>query len=115
MQFGFFEAQIASTAFNNTYIDGTFASAGWFNPLATSPIVAAQYVFNNGNISAQTPAGAMTGSYTRKCLGTWVGPVSLPMLGSDNIVFYIVDNTSLAVMGADPLAGHGDAINYMHQ
>jgi hypothetical protein len=115
VQWGFFEAQIQNTAFNNTYIDGTFASAGWFNPLPTSPIVAAQYLFNAGNISAQTPSGPMTGSYTVSASGRGSGTVSLPVLGSNNIVFYIVDNTSLAVMGADPLAGHGDTINYMHQ
>jgi hypothetical protein len=115
VQFGFFEAQILNTAFNNTYIDGTFASAGWFNPLSTSPDVAAQYVFNNGNISAQTPLGAMTGSYTVSASGRGTGTVSQPVLGSSNIVFYIVENDSIAVMGADPLAGHGDTINYMHQ
>jgi len=115
VQFGFFEAQIASTVFNNAYIDGTFASAGWFNPVLSSPIVATQYVFNNGNISATTPTGPLTGSYTVSASGRGSGTVSQPLLGSNNIVFYIVDNTSLAVMGADPLAGHGDAINYMHQ
>jgi hypothetical protein len=115
VQFGFFEAQIANTAFNNTYIDGTFASAGWFNPVPTSPIVAAQYLFNNGNISASTAAGALTGSYSVSASGRGSGTVSLPILGSTNIVFYIVENDSLAVMGADPLAGHGNTINYMHQ
>ena len=114
VQFGFFEAQDI-VPFNNALINGIFTGAGWFNPLSTSPTVAAQYDFENGNISATTPAGALTGSYNVSATGRGTSTVSQPVFGSNNIVFYIINSKSVAVMGADAVASKGDAINYLNQ
>ena len=114
VQFGFFEAQDI-VPFNNALINGTFSGAGWLNPLTTSPDIAAQYSFANGNISAITAAGALTGSYQVSASGRGTSTVSQPVFGSENIVFYIVKSDAIAVMGSDGLAGHGDAISYLNQ
>ena len=114
VQFGFFEAQDI-VPFNNALINGTFAGAGWFNPVSTSPNVVAQYSFANGNISATTPAGALTGSYNVSATGRGTSMASQPVFGSNNIVFYAISSDSVAVMGADPVTAQGDAISYLHQ
>ena len=113
-QFGTFEPQDI-VPFNNALIDGTFAGGGWFNPLSTSPYIAAQYSFGGGNVSATTPTGALTGSYAVSATGRGTSTVSQPGFGSNHIVFYVISADSMAVMGADALADHGDAISYLHQ
>ena len=45
VQYWQFEAQTASS-FDPSTINGAFAGAGWFNPVASSPTVAAQYRFS---------------------------------------------------------------------
>ena len=114
VQFGSFEAQDI-VPFNNALINGTFAGAGWFNPVVSSPNVAAQYDFANGNISATTPSGALTGAYSVSATGRGTSTVSQPVFGSNGIVFYVISAQSLAVMGADAVAGQGDAVSYLHQ
>ena len=114
VQYGWFEAQTAST-FDSTSINGRFAGAAWFNPLAGSPNVAAQYNFAGGNLTAATPAGALSGSYTISATGRGSGTLNQDVFGSDNVVFYIIDNGALAIMGADPVAGLGDAVSLLHQ
>jgi hypothetical protein len=113
-QFGFFEAQDI-VPFNNALIDGTFAGGGWFNPVPSSPSVTAQYDFADGNISATTPGGALTGSYTVSATGRGTSTVSQPVFGSNPIVFYVISAQSLQVMGAAAVAGQGDTISDLHQ
>ncbi len=113
-QFGFFEAQDI-VPFNNALINGTFSGAAWFNPLSTAPTIAAQYDFADGNISATTPGGALTGSYQVSATGRGTSTLSQPVFGSNGIVFYIVKSDAIAVMGSDALAGHADAISYLNQ
>ncbi len=114
VQFGTFEAQDI-VPFNNALVNGTFAGGSWFNPLPSSPEVAAQYSFADGNISATTPAGAMTGSYSVSATGRAAGTVSQPVFGSNNIVFYVISSEAVAVMGTDPLATQADTVSYLHQ
>ena len=114
VQFGSFVAQDI-VPFNNALINGTFAGAAWFNPVASSPNVAAQYSFADGNVSATTPTGALTGSYNVSATGRATGTVSQPVFGSNNIVLYVINSASVAVMGADAVAGQGDAISFLNQ
>lgn len=114
VQFASFEAQDI-VPFNNALINGTFAGGGWFNPVSTSPNVTAQYSYANGNISATTPPGALTGTYNVSATGRGSSTVSQPVFGSNNIVFYVISAQSIAVMGADAVGTQGDAITYLHQ
>jgi hypothetical protein len=114
VQYGWFEAQTI-TSFDNTTINGRFAGAGWFNPVVGSPTVAAQYNFSGGNLTAATPDGGLTGSYTISATGRGSGTLNLGVFGSNNVVFYVIDNGALTIMGADPVAGKGDAISLLHQ
>ena len=114
VQFGTFEAQDI-VPFNNALVNGTFAGAGWFNPLPSSPDVTGQYSLADGNISATTPAGAMTGSYSVSASGRATGTVSQPVFGSNNIVFYVISSAAVAVMGTDPLTTQADTVSYLHQ
>ena len=114
VQFGTFEAQDI-VPFNNALINGTFAGGGWFNPLPSSPKVTAQYSFADGNISATTPAGALTGTYSVSASGRATGTVSQPVFGSNNIVFYIISSAAVAVMGTDAVPAQGDTVSYLHQ
>ncbi len=112
VQFGSFEAQDI-VPFNNALINGTFAGGGWFNPVTSSPNVAAQYDFANGNISGNVPGGALTGSYNVSATGRGSSTVSQPVFGSDAIVFYVISSDSIAVMGTGPSSG--DTVSYLHQ
>ena len=114
VQFASFEAQDI-VPFNDALINGTFAGGGWFNPVATSPDVTAQYSFTDGNISATTPGGALTGTYSVSATGRGSSTVSQAVFGSNNIVFYVISAQSVAVMGADPVAEMGDTVSYLHQ
>ena len=114
VQYGLFEAQTAA-GFDNTTVNGIFAGAGWFNPLATSPSVAAQYSFAGGNITAVTPGGGLTGTYTISATGRGSGSVNQNVFGSGNVVFYVIGTDALTIMGADPVSGQGDAVSLLHQ
>lgn len=114
VQYGLFEAQTAS-GFDNTTLNGQYAGAGWFNPVASSPVVAAQYNFLGGNLSGVTPAGGLTGSYTISATGRGSGSANQGVFGSNNFIFYVIDSDALTIMGADPVAGQGDAISLLHQ
>ena len=114
VQFGSFEAQDI-VPFNNALVNGTFAGGGWFNPVPSSPDVTGQYSFTDGNISATTPAGAMTGFYSVSASGRATGTVSQPVFGSNNIVFYVISSAAVAVMGTDPLTTQADTVSYLHQ
>jgi hypothetical protein len=114
VQYGWFEAQTVSS-FDSTSVNGQLAGAGWFDPTATSPTVAAQYIFAGGNLTAATPAGALSGTYTISTTGRGFGTVNQGVLGSTSVVFYIIDNGALTIMGADPAAGQADAISLLHE
>ena len=114
VQYGLFEPQTAA-GFDNTTVNGTLAGAGWFNPVNTSPIVAAQYSFSGGNLTAATPAGGLSGTYTISPTGRGSGSVNQNVFGSGNIVFYVIGTDALTIMGADPVSGQGDAVSLLHQ
>jgi hypothetical protein len=110
-EFGFFQPQ-TSGPFTTATIDGTFSS-GTFLPLApASPNLVTEITLNNGTLSANTPAGALTGTYTVAPSGRGTASVNLPALGGSNLVFYVIGPNSVAVMGSDNTTS--DAITFMH-
>jgi len=78
----------------------------------TSPNLATEITLNNGTLSATTPSGALTGTYTVAASGRGTVSVNLPVLGSKNLVLYVIGPTSVAVMGSDNTMS--DAITFMH-
>jgi hypothetical protein len=109
--FGFFEAQ-GNGPFDNSSINGTFAAGAWFTPVSTSPNTVAQITLNNGTISATTAAGALTGTYSVSSSGRGTATVNLPAFGSNDLVFYIIGQRSIEVMGVDNVTD--DAIAFLH-
>lgn len=110
-EFGFFQPQ-ASGPFNTGSINGTFA-AGTFLPLSpASPNLATEVTLNNGNLTASTPAGALTGTYSVAASGRGTATVNLPALGSNDLVLYVIDPQSVLLMGSDNTAS--DTITFMH-
>jgi hypothetical protein len=110
-EFGFFQPQ-APGPFTAASIDGTFASATFLPLTPTSPNLATEITLNNGAISASTPAGALTGTYTLAPSGRGTASVNLPIFGGSNLVFYVIGPGSVAVMGSDNTMS--DAIAFMH-
>jgi hypothetical protein len=109
--FGFFEAQ-SNGPFDNSSINGTFAGGTWFSPLPTSPNTAAIITLNNGNISASTAAGTLSGTYNVNSSGRGTATVNLPAFGSTDLVFYIIGPKSVEIMGSDGVTD--DAITFLH-
>ena len=58
-----------------------------------------------GNIT-----GGLTGSYSLDPTGRGTGAVNLPVFGSTDIVFYVINAGTIEVMGSDGV--EGDAISY---
>jgi hypothetical protein len=110
-QFGFFQPQ-APGPFATSTINGTFASATFLPMVPASPNLATEITLNNGTLSATTPAGALTGTYTVAASGRGTASVNLPVLGSINLVLYVISPTSVVVMGSDNTMT--DAITFMH-
>jgi hypothetical protein len=67
---------------------------------------------NNGTLSANPLAGALTGTYTVAPSGRGTASVNLPVLGGNDLVFYVIGPESVEVMGADNTTA--DAITFMH-
>ena len=111
-EFGFFQVQ-SSGPFSTASINGTFASATFLALLPSSPNLAAEVTLNNGNLSANTPGGALTGTYSVAASGRGTATVNLPLLGGEDWVFYVVGPDSVLVMGSDNATS--DAIMSMHQ
>jgi hypothetical protein len=110
-EFGFFQPQTGGPITAAT-INGTFASAT-FLPLApASPNLATEITLNNGTLSANTPAGALSGTYTVAPSGRGTASVNLPVLGGSNLVFYVIGPGNVVVMGSDSTMS--DAITFMH-
>jgi hypothetical protein len=111
-EFGFFQPQ-ASGPFSTASIDGTFGSAT-FSPLqqVSTPNVATEITLNNGALSANTPAGALSGTYTIAPSGRGTASVNLPVLGTNDLVLYVIDPQSVVLMGSDNTTT--DAILFMH-
>jgi hypothetical protein len=63
-------------------------------------------------VSANTPTGALTGTYTVAPSGRGTASVNLPVLGGKDLVFYVIGPDSIAVMGSDATAS--DAISFSH-
>ena len=106
--YGFFEVQ-APGPFVNSSINGTFATGTWFPPVSTSPNTAAQITLNSGIVS-----GPITGSYNVDASGSGRGTATLssPVLGSSDVVFYIIGPGSIEVMGSDNVTD--DTIAFLH-
>jgi len=110
-EFGFFQPQ-APGPFTTATINGTFASATFLPMTPTSPNFATEITLNNGTLSATTPSGALTGAYTVAASGRGTASVNLPVLGSKNLVLYVISPTGVVVMGSDNTMS--DAITFMH-
>jgi hypothetical protein len=101
--FGLFEMQSSLSLNYSPFAAGTFLSAA-----QTSPNGVAQVLLNGGNIT-----GGLTGSYSVDSAGRGTGTVNLPVFGSTDIVFYVIDSGTIEVMGKDGV--EGDAISYWQQ
>lgn len=110
-EFGFFQPQ-APGPFTTATINGTFASATFLPMTPTSPNLATEITLNNGTLSANTPAGALSGTYTVASSGRGTASVNLPVLGGSNLVLYVIGPGSVEVMGSDNTMS--DAIAFMH-
>ncbi len=110
-EFGFFQPQAAGP-FTSASVNGTFGGATFFPLTPTTPNLATEITLNNGSVSANTPAGALTGTYTVAPSGRGTASVNLPVLGGKDLVFYVIGPDSIAVMGSDATAS--DAISFLH-
>jgi hypothetical protein len=105
--FGFFGAQ-SSGPFSNSTLNGNYAGGTWFSPTAISPNFTGMLTLNNGNIT-----GDVTGTYSvDSASGRGTATLSLPVFGSDNVVFYIVAPNNFMIMGSDPV--NDDTIGFLH-
>jgi hypothetical protein len=80
--------------------------------VSLSPNIAAEITLNNGILSANTPAGALAGTYAVGPSGRGTASVNLPVLGGSNLVLYVTGPGSVEVMGSDNTMT--DAIAFMH-
>jgi len=110
-EFGFFQPQ-APGPFATSTINGTFASATFLPMVPASPNLATEITLNNGSISARTPTGALSGTYTVAPSGRGTASVNLPVLGGNDLVLYVIGPGSVALMGSDNTTA--DAITFMH-
>jgi hypothetical protein len=110
-EFGFFQSQ-APGPFNNATINGSFVTGTFLPMTPTSPNLATEITLNNGTLSASTPAGALSGTYTVASSGRGTASVNLPVLGGSNVVLYVIGPGSVEVMGSDNTMS--DAITFMH-
>jgi hypothetical protein len=110
-EFGFFQPQ-APGPFTTSTINGTFASATFLPMTPASPNLATEITLNDGTLSASTPAGALSGTYTVTTSGRGTASVNLPVLGGSNLVIYVIGPGSVEVMGSDHTMS--DAIAFMH-
>jgi len=110
-EFGFFQPQAAGP-FTAATINGAFASATFLPLVPASPNLATEITLNNGNLSANTPSGALTGTYSVAASGRGTASVNLPVLGGKDLVFYVIGPASVVMMGSDNTAS--DAITFMH-
>jgi hypothetical protein len=110
-EFGFFQPQ-APGPFMTSTINGTFASATFLPLTPASPNLATEITLNNGGLSANTPGGALMGTYAVGASGRGTATVNLPVLGGSNLVIYVIGPNSVEVMGSDNTMS--DAIAFMH-
>jgi hypothetical protein len=110
-EFGLFQPQ-APGPFTTSAINGTFASATILPMVPTSPNLATEITLNDGTLSANTPAGALTGTYAVAPSGRGTASVNLPVFGGRNLVLYVISPGNVAVMGSDNTMS--DAITFMH-
>jgi len=108
VSFGFFGAQ-SGAPFSNASLNQSYAGGTWFTPTTASPNFAGVVTLNGGNIS-----GDATGTYNvDPASGRGTATISLPVFGSDDVVFYVVAPNNFMVMGSD--AVNGDTIGFLHQ
>jgi hypothetical protein len=110
-EFGFFQPQ-APGPFNAASINGTFAAGTFLPETPGSPNLVTEVTLNNGDFSANTPSGALSGTYSVGASGRGTATVNLPVLGGNDLVFYVISPNSVALMGSDNTMS--DAITFMH-
>lgn len=110
-EFGLFQPQAAGP-FSTSTISGSFAAGTFLSLTPASPNLATEITVNNGSIFASTPSGALSGTYTVAASGRGTATVNLPVLGGNDLVFYVIGPNSLVVMGSDSTTA--DAIAFMH-
>lgn len=110
-EFGFFQPQAAGP-FTTVSINGIFGSATLFPLTPAGPNLATEITLNNGSVSASTPTGALTGTYTVAPSGRETASVNLPVLGGNDLVLYVIGPDSMVVVGSDATAS--DAISSIH-
>jgi hypothetical protein len=110
-EFGLFHPQAAGPL-STASINGTFASATFLPLVPSSPNLATEITLNNGNLSASTPSGALSGTYSVAASGRGAASVNLPVLGGSDLVFYVISPSSVVLMGSDNTAT--DAVTLMH-
>jgi hypothetical protein len=108
---GFFHPQ-SGGPFSTASIDGTFASSTIFPQTTASPNLAAEIALNNGSLSANTPGGALSGSYSVASSGRGTATVNLPLLGGTDLLFYVIGSDTVVVMGSDNTVS--DGLIFMH-
>lgn len=110
-EFGFFQPQ-ASGPFDTASINSTFASGTLLPETPASPNLVTEVTLNNGNLTASTPSGALSGTYSVAASGRGTASVNLPVFGGTDLVLYVIDPQSVLLMGSDSTAS--DAITLMH-
>lgn len=110
-EFGFLQPQTGGP-FTAATINGTLASATFLPMAPASPNLATEITLNNGTLSANTPAGALAGTYTTATSGRGTASVNLPALGGSNLVLYVIGPGNVVVMGSDN--SMSNAITFMH-
>lgn len=110
-EFGFFQPQ-ASGPFTTGSINDTVAAGTFLPETPGSPNLATEVTLNNGNLTASTPSGALSGTYSVAATGRGTATVNLPVLGTNDLVLYVIDPQSVVVMGSDNTTA--DAITFMH-
>lgn len=99
-EFGSFHPQ-SSGPFATTSINGTFAGSTFLPLIPSAPNLATEITLNNGNVSANTPGGTLTGTYSVAPSGRGTATVNLPVLGGKDLVFYVIAPDTIVLMGSD--------------
>lgn len=110
-EFGFLQPQ-ASGPFTTGSMNDTVAAGTFLPETPGSPNLATEVTLNNGNLTASTPSGALSGTYSVAATGRGTATVNLPVLGTNDLVLYVIDPQSVVVMGSDNTTA--DAITFMH-
>ena len=109
--YGWFVAQKQLVTFNKLFISQTYYAGTWFSPVAASPNTTGVVTFDSMTGMA---SGLFNGAYTVVDATTGRGTVAVtsPVFGSNNLVFYIINQNLIEAMGSDGVSG--DAIAFLN-